>query len=267
MRYCKLLITLFCSICLQTAAYADSATDLAKKAQNPIENMISVPIDSNFNFEYGAHGNTQYLLDVKPVIPIAINKDITLVTRTIVPVAHQPNQYAGRGYVTGLGDITPTLFLTSAHPGKILWGAGPAFILPTATNQQLGQGKYSLGPALVVLTMPDRWVLGFLIYNVWSIGGQSNRANVNQMNFQYFINYNMPNGWYLTSQPTMTADWMINKSSNRWIIPLGGGVGHVFSIGNQPINVSCQVYNNIKTQIIGPQWTAELNIQLLFPES
>lgn len=254
-------------ICLLSTAFADSATDLAKKAQNPIENMISVPIDSNFNFEYGPNGNTQYLLYLKPVIPIELNKSWNLVTRTIIPISHQPNEYLGRSYVNGIGDITPTFFLTAAHPGKILWGVGPAFVLPTATSTQLGQGKYSLGPAVVVLSMPDDWVLGVLIYNVWSIGGESNRANVNQMNLQYFINYNLPHGWYVTSQPTMTANWMISKGSERWVIPLGGGFGHVFSIGKQPINVSLQAYNNIKTQSIGPEWTAEFNVQLLFPEN
>lgn len=263
----KLLIAA-CSFCLLTTAYAgDAASDLAKRAQNPIENMISVPIDSNFNFNYGSNSNTQYILDLKPVIPFNLNDSWILVTRTIIPVMHQPNEFVGRNYVNGIGDITPTFFLSPAHHGKILWGAGPAIVLPTATSTQLGQGKYSLGPAVVVLAMPGKWVFGMLAYNVWSVGGRSNRSNVNQLNLQYFINYNMPHGWYVTSQPTMTADWMINKSSDRWVIPIGGGVGHVFSIGKQPVNISLQAYNNIKTQIVGPQWTAELNIQLLFPES
>lgn len=266
MNYWKLALSIS-SLCLaHTMAHADSATDLAKRAQNPIENMISVPIDNNFNFEYGPHGNTQYLLELKPVIPIELTKSVNLVTRTIIPIGHQPNEYLGRGYITGIGDITPTFFFTAAHPKKLLWGIGPAIVLPTASNPQLGQGKYSLGPAVVMLAMPGDWVLGVLVYNVWSVGGQSSRANVDQMTLQYFINYNMPHGWYLTSQPILTANWMINKSSNRWVIPLGGGVGHVFKIGHQAINASLQAYNNIKTQIVGPQWNAELNIQLLFPE-
>ncbi len=244
----------------------DDATDLAKKAQNPIENMISVPIDNNFNFGYGSDDNTQYILNLKPVIPFELNSDWTLVTRTIIPFAHQPNMYPGRGYINGLGDITPTLFLTQANPGKILWGVGPAVVLPTATDPQLGQGKYSLGPSFVMLAMPDQWVLGILAYNVWSVGGQSSRPDVNQMTLQYFINYNMPHGWYVTMQPIITADWTINKSSDRWVIPFGGGVGHVFSLGHQPINMSLQVYDNVKTQIIGPSWSAQLNIQLLFPK-
>jgi len=264
MIYFKRLTSLLCCT-LASTTYADSATDLAKKAQNPIENMISVPLDSDFNFGYGEHDRTQYLLYLKPVIPFELNDQWNLITRTLLPLMHQPNAYPGRGYINGIGDMTPTLFLTPAQPGKAIWGAGPAIVLPTATDPQLGQGKYSIGPSFVILTMPGNWVIGGLIYNVWSVGGQSNRANVNQMNFQYFINYNLPHGWYVTSQPVITADWMINKSSNRWVIPLGGGVGHVFSIARQPINLSFQAYNNIKTQIVGPQWTAELNVQLLFP--
>lgn len=258
-----LTIILFTSASI---CFADNSTDLAKKAQNPVENMISFPMDNNFNFAYGAKDNTQYILNLKPVIPFELSENWNLITRTIVPIIHQPNEYLGRHYLSGIGDITPTVFLSPGHPGKILWGIGPVAVLPTATNQQLGQGKYSIGPSAVVLAMPEQWVIGALAYNVWSVGGRSNRANVNQMTFQYFINYNVPNGWYVTTQPIITADWTINKSSNRWTIPLGGGVGHVFKIGNQPVNMSAQVYNNIKTPIAGPQWSAQFNIQLLFPK-
>lgn len=265
MRCLKIIAVI--TLCSMTAAYADDATDLAKKAQNPVENMISVPMDNNFNFDYGLRGNTQYLLNLKPVIPFSLNPEWNLVTRTIIPLAHQPNEYVGRNYINGIGDITPTLFLTPAHPGKILWGVGPVIVLPTASNKQLGQGKYSLGPSVVVLAMPGMWVLGVLAYNVWSVAGSADRSNVNQMTLQYFINYNMPHGWYFTTQPIITANWMINKSSNRWLIPLGGGVGRVLKIGKQPINFSLQAYDNIKAPIIGPKWTAEFNIQLLFPKS
>lgn len=261
----KALPALVTSI-LMSATHADNITNLAKKAQNPVENMISVPIDNYFNFNSGINDNTQYQLYLKPVIPFQLGTNYNLITRTIIPFAHQPNTYQGRNYVNGMGDITPTLFLTPSHPGKVLWGVGPAIVLPTATSDQLGQGKYSIGPAGVILTMPGKWVLGILVYNVWSVGGQSNRTNVNQMSLQYFVNYNMPGGWYVTSQPIITADWMIEKSSNRWVIPLGGGIGHVFTIGKQPINMSLQAYNNIKTPATGSQWTAQLNIQLLFPK-
>ena len=165
-----------------------------------------------------------------------------------------------------MGDILPTIFLSPANPGSIIWGIGPAAIFPTATDRQLGQGKYSLGPSLVVLTMPGNWVAGFLAFNVWSVGGQSNRQNVNQFELQYFINYNFPHGWYLTTQPIILADWMAD-THNRWTIPFGLGGGRVFHIGKQAVNVSLQAYDNVKTpETLGPNWQVQFNITLLFPQ-
>ena len=244
----------------------DVATELAKKSENPVEKMVTIPFNNNINYGYGPKNNTQYVLDIKPVIPFKLSDYWNLITRTIIPVVHQPN-LIGSGYVNGVGDINPTLFLSSAHPGKILWGIGPAFILPTASNKQLGQGKYSVGPSIVVLTMPNNWVVGILMNNVWSIGGETSRPYVNQFTMQYFINYNFQHGWFITSAPVVTADWTQN-SNNRWTIPLGLGVGRVFNIGKQAISTSIQTYDNVVTpKVLGAKWQLELSISLLFPET
>lgn len=260
----KLLTALFFLVSCSVTFALEDATELAKKAQNPVENMISVPLDSNFNVGFGPHDNFQYILNAKPVIPFTLNDSWNLISRTIIPMIHQPNPT--HGYLNGMGDINPTFFLSPHHPGTIIWGIGPTFVLPTATNTQLGQGKYSAGPSFVLLAMPNKWVLGFLIFNYWSIGGQSSRPHVNTLNFQYFINYNLAHGWYLVTSPTLISDWTAN-SQNRWTIPFGAGVGHVFSIGHQPLNLSVQAYDNVKTpRVLGPHWTLEINLQLLFPE-
>src|SRR3990167_4380377 len=248
-------------------SFADSVTDLAKASQNPVEKLVSVPFNNNFNHGYGPNRQTQYILDVKPVVPFTLNADWNLIVRTIVPLIHQPNLLPARPYLTGLGDLNPTLFLTPAKPGPLIWGVGPALVLPTATHSQLGQGKYSAGPSFVVLTMPGQWVVGFLMSNVWSFGGQSNRPNVNQYSLQYFINYNFSHGWFVTTQPIVTADWQAD-SANRWTVPLGAGVGRVFEVGKQPLNVSLQAYDNVKTpRQFGPNWQCQLNVTLLFPEA
>ncbi|TAK72026.1 MAG: hypothetical protein EPO11_10610 [Gammaproteobacteria bacterium] len=248
------------------AASNEDATALAKKSQNPVEKMVSVPFNNNFNFDYGLRDNTQYVLDVKPVIPFTLNDSLNLITRTIIPVVRQPNLIPGRGYINGIGDLNPSFFLSPAHPGRLIWGIGPTVIVPTATNKQIGQGKYSVGPSLVMLSMPGSWVIGFLTFNAWSVAGEGNRANVNEFELQYFINYNFPHGWYITSSPIITADWTA-KAKNRWVVPVGIGGGHVFDIGRQPVNVSVQAYDNVKTPADGgPDWQLQLNVTLLFPE-
>lgn len=242
----------------------DSTLDLAKQSQNPVANMITVPFNNNFNFGYGPENNTQYILDIKPVIPVHLNPELNLITRTIIPIMHQPN-LAGEGQLTGLGDVNPTFFFSPSRPGKWIWGLGPIVIMPTASHLELGQGKWSAGPSFVVLTMPGHWVIGTLMNNVWSFAGHGDRRSVNQFLLQYFINYNFSKGWFITSQPVITANWMV-ESEERWTVPFGLGVGRVFSIGKQAINASLQAYDNvISPKSLGPDWQMQLNVSLLFP--
>ncbi len=251
------------------SAYADaSAIDaesaLAKKAQNPVENMISLPFNNNFNFNYGPANQLQFVLNMKPVIPIELNDSWNLITRTIIPMQVQPTLPSG-GYMTGLGDINPTFFLSPSRPGKIVWGVGPSIIFPTATRQQMGQGKYSVGPSVVVLTMPGHWVVGALSSATWTVGGQSSRPGIEIFTLQYFINYNLPKGWYITSQPVISAN---RKPGSRysWTVPFGGGAGRVFQLGEQALNTAIEVYKNAKTPQYQSNLQVELSISLLFPK-
>lgn len=89
---------------------------------------------------------------------------------------------------------------------------------------------------------------------------------MNQFLLQYFINYNMADGWYLNSAPIITANWKA-ESDNRWTVPFGAGVGKIFRIGKLPVNASIQAYYNVvKSDILGPDWTLRLQVQFLFPK-
>ena len=219
------------------------AAALQKATQNPVANLISVPIQNNSNFNYGPYNRTQDVLNIQPVIPVHMSENWNLITRIIQPIVWQPypNQNTGGEY--GLGDMNPTFFLSPAKPGKVIWGAGPAFVIPTATSDITGQGQFSLGPSFVALAQPGHWTLGGLINNVWSVAGKSGRAPVNQMLFQYFINYNMKKGYYLSFSPILTANWMAS-SGNVWTVPFGGGVGRIMKLGFQPVNITAQFYGN-----------------------
>lgn len=247
----------------------DSTTSteaLAKAAQNPVADMISVPFQFNTNFGYGPYDKTQEVINIQPVIPFSLSPDWNLITRTIVPVISQPQLSPDDGRTFGLGDITPTFFLSPAHSGKFIWGVGPAFLLPTATDEDLGSGKWGAGPSAVGLIMDGPWVYGALINNIWSFAGDPSRKDVNQMTLQPFINYNFKEGWYLTSSPLITADWMADND-NRWTLPVGGGFGRVFRVGKQPINAQLGAYYNaIAPDDVGPQWQIRAQLQFLFPK-
>lgn len=245
----------------------ESATELAKKTQNPVADLISVPLQSNFNFNVGIKDATVYVLNVQPVIPIKLSHEWNLITRTIVPVINQPSLFPGpnriSGSAWGLGDINPSLFLSPAKPGAIIWGVGPTFTLPTATDWRLGSGKFSLGPTAVALTMQGPWVIGALANNQWSVAGWGEK-DVNQLLIQPFVNYNLGDGWYLTTSPIMTSNWEA-RSSDHWTVPVGAGVGKLFKVGKLPINTSLQAYYNVEKPKYAAEWQLRFQVQFLLP--
>jgi len=246
-------------------AQAQDDTELAKQTQNPIADLISVPLQSNFNFGAGSRDKMIYILNVQPVIPIKITEDWNMITRVIMPIINQPSLFPGADSATGLGDINPTFFFSPSKPGSLIWGLGPTFTLPTASDRLLGSGKWSMGPAGVALTIQGPWVLGALMNNQWSVGGWGDKA-VNAMLLQPFVNYNLPAGWYLTTSPILTADWKADKAGDVWTVPLGGGVGKLFRAGTHPINVQLAAYGNVAKPEFGPDWQLRFQVQFLFPK-
>ena len=238
---------------------------LAQAVQNPVGDLISVPLQNNTNFGFGPYDRTQNVLNIQPVVPIGLGSDWNLITRTIFPVITQPDFFSESGSTTGLGDVNFSAFFSPAKPGKFIWGVGPAIILPTATDETLGSGKWSAGPSVVGLTIQGPWVAGLLVSQVWSFAGQSDRGNVNFFLAQYFINYNMNHGWYLVSAPIITSNKEAS-SGNQWIVPFGAGAGKIFRIGKQPINFNTQAFYNAVKPDFGPDWQWRVQLQFMFPK-
>jgi len=265
------------SLTAQNAAPASDTEALAKATQNPVANLISVPFQNNTNFAIGPYDRTQNILNVQPVIPTRLNPHVMLISRIIQPIVWQPYSAQTTGGEFGFGDMSPTFFLSPANPGKLIWGAGPAWVFPTATNQLLGQGKVSIGPSVVALLQPGHWTLGALVNNVWSFAGSGSRPEVNQMTLQYFINYNLHKGWFLTSSPIITANWNNaatldaangndTTSGGRWTIPFGGGAGRITRLGPQPVNIAVNFYGNAVHPSGASSWGMRFQIALLYPQ-
>jgi len=260
----------------ETPAAATNTDALRKAAQNPVASLISVPVQENWNFNIGPSDRIQNVMNLQPVIPVNVGQNWNLIVRWIVPVIYQPvgvqqpppptgDPPAVQSGVYGFGDMQPAFFL-SPKKGKLIWGVGPQLLLPTATKTGvLGQGKFGLGPTAVVLVQPGKWTLGMLVNNVWSVAGHSNLPDVNQFLLQYFINYNLNKGWYLTWQPTLTANWEATNGG-RWVVPMGGGVGRIMKLGFQPVNVGLQFYGNAVHPPGGSPWSLRLQIAFLFPK-
>jgi len=266
--FVSLTCILVLGVSAPTASAADSGGDdtaeLAKAVQNPVANLISLPLQNNTDFNFGPEDETLNTLNIQPVWPFKLNESWNLITRTIVPVVSQPGLIPGQSRETGLGDTTFTAFLSPMDSGRLTWGVGPVLLIPTNTDSRLGPDEWGAGASVVVLTMPGSWVIGSLFSNVWDIGA-SDGNDINLFTWQYFVNYNMDGGWYLTSAPIMTANWEA-PSGEKWTIPVGGGLGRVFRVGKQPINASFQYFYNIeKPESVG-DWSLRLQLQFMFPK-
>jgi hypothetical protein len=208
---------------------SEPSEDLQKASQNPIADLVSVPFQSNTNFNAGPFNRTQEVLNIQPVVPMHLSEDWNVISRTIIPVVSQPDPLINSS-TNGIGDITQSLFLSPKNPGALIWGVGPVFTVPSASDPILGTGKVLFGPTAVFLTTPGHWVLGVLLNNQWSVGGNPLRPAVNTGLAQPFVNYNMAHGWYLTTSPIITVNWLA-ASGQQWTVPVGGGFGRVFKIG------------------------------------
>lgn len=253
-----------------TPAHAElSAEDLAKIAQNPVGNLISVPFQNNTNLNYGPEKGTQNILNIQPVIPISLSSEWNIITRTIVPVVWNPSLGPGIDSRSGIGDTAFTAFLSPAKPGEWIWGAGPIVQLPTNSSQELGNKNWGLGPSFVVLHMAhgDPWVYGVLVNNVWSLTSDKEGGAYSNGLVQPFLNYNFKEhpGLYLTSSPILTVDWKAD-SGQRWTVPIGGGVGKIFHLGKLPVNTQLSAYYNVVRPDFQANWQIRAQVQLMFPK-
>jgi hypothetical protein len=240
--------------------------DLAKATQNPVADLISVPFQNNTTYNIGPNERASNTLNIQPVIPVHLGEHVLMISRTIAPIVYQPDLTGTSGGSSAFGDINPTFFFSPAKQGKIIWGVGPALVLPTATQRTVGTGKWSAGPAAVALVQPGKWTIGALASQVWSFAGPDDRADVSVMTLQYFVNYNLPDAWYLSSSPILSFNWNA-PSSEKWVVPVGGGIGKIFKLGKLPLNGTLQTFYNFRpedSQAIG-RWSVRVQIALLFP--
>ena len=264
-RRLNLLAAAICVAMLGLNAVAQTDAELAKQTQNPVADLISLPLQNNFNMGTGPGDEMQYTLNIQPVIPMPLGEDWNVIHRIIAPLMYIPELAPGVGKEWGFGDTLYEAFFSPKEPTRgITWGLGPIVQLPTAKNELFGSEEWGAGPALVALGMPGNWVIGSTIYNLWSLDADAGNE-VNYLLWQYFVNYNLPSGAYLTSAPIITANWEAKDSDNRWTIPFGLGAGRIFRMGDMPVNTSLHGYYNVEAPENAADWQIRFQVQLLFP--
>jgi hypothetical protein len=244
-------------------AAAQDATELAKKTQNPVSDVVSAPLQFNFNGGGGLGDQTLYNLNFQPVVPIKVTPQVSLIFRTIVPFNSFPGPADQKN--GGFGDIQEQLFLTPSKPGKMIWGVGPMFSLPTATAVPSETVTWGGGVSAVVLAMPGPWVVGSLVTQVWPMSDVGGAPETDVFSWQYFVNYNFGKGWALSSAPTIVANWDA-PGGQQWTVPFGGGITRTLVFKGQPMSLGFQYFKNVKHPDAGPGTLARFAVSFIFPQ-
>jgi hypothetical protein len=262
-RFCVCVaIIMACSVTYSLQASAAEESGLAKEIQNPIANVITLPFQANFNNGVGPYDRRYFNFNIQPVIPFE-GKKWNVISRTIIPVNSVPLNQTDSEF--GIGDTALSLFWTPADAGNPVWGVGPIFLLPTASNPEvLGSEKWSVGPTGVLFYTMGNWTMGGVASNVWSVAGSGSRDDVNLLTLQYFVNYNLKGGWVIGTSPIITANWKAD-SDNTWTIPWGLQVGKLTSFGSRPVNLSLGFYHNSRRPDGAAKDQVRFQLNLIFP--
>lgn len=246
------------------AAHAEDA-DLAQKLSNPVSSLISVPFQFNYDGKIGPDDEgDKFFVNVQPVIPISLNSEWNVISRTILPIVSQQDIFPGSGSQFGLGDTTQSLFFTRKEvgPSGVIWGVGPVFLIPTATDPLLGGEKWGAGATGVVLKQSGPWTVGALANHIWSIAGDDSRSNISNTFAQPFISYTTPDAWTFGANLESSYNWIADDIS----IPVNLTASKLLKIGNQPISIGGGVRYWITSPDSGPEgFGARMSITLLFP--
>jgi hypothetical protein len=233
------------------------------KLSNPVANLISVPVQSNLDFGVGPGDGTKWTTNIQPVIPFGINDDWNVISRTILPVIDQQGiALGGANNAFGLGDITQSLFFSPKDPEPFVWGIGPAMLLPTATDSDLGLDEWAAGPTAVILKQNKGWTFGALANHLWSFAGSGNQS-VNATYFQPFVSYATPKATSFTLNLETTYDWQ----NSQWTVPANFLVAQVLKIKDQPVQVFAGARYYLDKPTNGPDWGLRFGFTLLFPKS
>jgi hypothetical protein len=263
----------------QTAPQDDLASadlgEIDRRLNNPLTSLWSLTFQNNTSAYQGdAIDGTEYSNNFffQPFLPFEVGaeKQAMITLRPVFPLVTQPvfddpGARESHEHVTGLGDIQ-LLTLAGPNSGKgVVWGAGATFRFPTASKDELGQGKYQAGPAAMIFYMGKPWTLGLLAQHWSSFAGDDDRDSVSQTDIQYVIRRSIPGAMSIGMGPTISVDWKAD-SDNRLTVPVGLGITKTTRWGKTPFKLRAEVhYSVISPDDYGSTWNLRLQVTPVIP--
>ena len=246
------------------AAGAHGEAELAKKLANPISDLVSVPFQFNWEQGVGPQNDTRFILNVQPVMPFALSKDVNLIARAIVPFVSQPPLFEGGTATFGVSDVLTSFFISPSKANTFTWGAGPAVSFPSTSEPTLGTGKWSGGPHRGrARKQSGPWTVGMLWNQVWSFAGNEDRQKVSQMFLQPFVAHTTTSLWTITLQSEMTANW--EAEDDKWTVPINLIFAKLSSFGPFPASYQFGFGVFAAHPDTGPKWKIRGAIVILLP--
>jgi hypothetical protein len=233
------------------------------KLQNPVADLVTVPIQNNWDFGIGPADATRFTANIQPVIPFSLGKDWLLITRTIVPLIRAESPVPGGDTESGLGDILQSFFFSPRAPvGGWIVGVGPVISYPTASEDALGTEKWGLGPTAVAIRQEHGWTYGALVNHVWSVAGDESRADVSATFLQPVVSYTTKTHTTFGLNTEATYDW----EQSRWTVPLNAIVSQLLLIGRLPVSLGLGARYYVEKPEGGPDWGLRFVVTFVFPK-
>lgn len=259
-----ILVPIILSLAISSSLYAADSADLAKQLSNPVADLVSVPFQLNYDQNIGADEETErYQLNIQPVIPIKLNDDWNLISRTIVPVNYQIYGESNRDDDWGIGDITQSLFFSPSQSTGLTWGIGPVLLFPTASEKSLGADQYGAGPTFVVLKQMHGWTFGALANHIWGVENNGHAEDANSTYVQPFLSYTYPSNLTVGLNSETTYDWNTEDAA----VPVNLTLTKVINLKGQAISVGGSARYWIEDTDSSPKgWGARLIASFVFPK-
>jgi len=258
------------TLCLIVSANLLHAPNLVAEesesaSQSATDSFFALPVE--LEVDSGAANGDATFLRIAPLWGSPSTNNWKVMHLNLLTIADAPGGVPGQpgnpdpvpgDHVLGVGDLTHASFFTPPSTGKTVWGFGAMVSIPIASDSNLGSGKWSAGPAFRFVYRSGPWNLGMFGGQIWSFAGSGNRGDISQLIVRGALRRELANDWYFVSAPVITVNW---KSENqKWLLPLGGGIGKVIRIHSKPWALSLQGYYNVIKPDGAPNWSVRLSV-------